>query len=109
MAYDEKLAARVRAILPHGRNLTEKEQFGGIGFLVGGNVAVGVIGKDLLVRVGPENHAAAVKSKHAKAFSLTGRPSRGWVLVGPAGLTSKAHLARWAELGVAFAKSLPAK
>ncbi len=109
MAYDEKLAGRLREFLRGRRNVTEKEQFGGIGFMIGGNMAVGVIGKDLLVRVGPERHEAAMKSKHAKAFSLTGRPARGWMLVSPAGVASKADLAHWAELGVAFAKTLPPK
>ncbi|MGH2625604.1 MAG: TfoX/Sxy family protein [Anaerolineales bacterium] len=109
MAYDEKLAVRVREILRGRRRVTEREQFGGIGFLIGGNMAVGVIGKDLLVRVGPENHEAAMKSKHARAFSLTGRPARGWVLVRPPGLASKADLSTWTDLGVAFAKTLPPK
>lgn len=109
MAYDVKLAARVRELLRGRRSVTEKEQFGGIGFMIGGNMAVSVIGKDLLVRVGPEKHETAMQSKHAKAFSLTGRPARGWVLVGPAGLASKTDLARWAELGLAFAKTLPPK
>jgi TfoX/Sxy family transcriptional regulator of competence genes len=109
MTYDETLAARVRELLRGRRSVAEKEQFGGIGFMIGGNMAVGVLGKDLLVRVGPEKHEAAMQSKHARPFSLTGRPARGWVLVGPAGLASKTNLAKWAELGVTFAKTLPRK
>lgn len=109
MAYDVNLAARVRELLRGRRNVAEKEQFGGIGFMIGGNMAVGVIGKDLLVRVGPEKHESAMQNKYARAFSLTGRPARGWVLVGPPGVASKANLAKWAELGVAFAKTLPPK
>lgn len=109
MAYDEKLAGRVRELLRGRRNLTEKEQFGGVGFLIGGNMAVGVIGKDLLVRVGPQAHESALKSQHARVFSLTGRPSRGWLLVAPAGVASKSALGAWVEKGIAFAKTLPAK
>ena len=109
MAYDEKLAARVRELLRGRRSVAEKEQFGGIGFMIGGNMAVGVIGKDLLVRVGPEEHEAAMQNKHARAFSLTGRPARGWVLVAPAGVASKSALNGWVEQGTEFAKTLPPK
>jgi hypothetical protein len=109
MAYDEKLAARIRTSLRSVQGLSEREQFGGIAFLLRGNVACGVLGNDLLVRVGPGMHDEAMKSKAARPFSFTGRPSRGWVLVRPAGLGSAAALRNWLELGVAFAKSLPAK
>ena len=109
MAYDTHLASRLRQALHRRPNVKEREQFGGIGFLVQGNMACGVIGKDLLVRVGPEEHERALKDKHARVFSLTGKPSRGWILVRPAGLGTDAALLRWVDLGIRFARSLPAK
>ncbi|HEV8354813.1 MAG TPA: TfoX/Sxy family protein [bacterium] len=109
MAYDSRLAARVRKLIGARRSVAEREQFGGIAFLVNGNVACGIIGDDLLVRVGPERHDEAMKSGDARPFSLTGRPSKGWILVRASGLRSAAALKRWVELGMSFAKSLPAK
>jgi hypothetical protein len=109
MAYDKALAARVRKALAAQRRVTEREQFGGIGFLLKGNMAVGVIGADLLVRVGPDNHDAAMQDRHARPFAITGRPSRGWILVGPGGLKSAASLRKWVDRGIAFAGGLPAK
>ena len=109
MAYDENLAQRVRARVESAKGVSEREQFGGIAFLIRGNVACGIIGNELLVRVGPDGHNEAMKIKDAKPFSLTGRPSRGWVLVRPAGLKSAASLKKWVQMGVDFAKTLPAK
>jgi TfoX/Sxy family transcriptional regulator of competence genes len=109
MAYNERRASRVRKLLKGRKQIREREQFGGIGFLVRGNMACGVIGEDLLVRVGPDGHEAALADPHGRPFALTGKPSRGWVLVAPGGLTSEAGLRRWVELGVRFAQSLPAK
>lgn len=109
MAYDTKLAQRVRSALKSSRSTTEREQFGGVAFLIRGNVACGIIGDDLLVRVGPDRHAEVMESKDARLFSLTGRPSKGWVLIRPAGLKSAASLKKWVQMGVDFAKSLPPK
>jgi hypothetical protein len=109
MAYDLKLAQRVREVLGSAKGLSEKEQFGGVAFLMRGNVACGIIGNELLVRVGPQRHEEAMSSKDAKPFSLTGRPSKGWVLVAPSGVRSSASLKKWAEMGLEFAKSLPPK
>ena len=109
MAYDEKLAQRVRSLVGSRKAVSEREQFGGVAFLIRGNVACGIIGKELLVRVGPDRHEEAMKSKGARAFSLTGRPSRGWIIVRPAGLASAATLKKWIQMGVDFAKTLPAK
>jgi hypothetical protein len=109
MAYDSKLADRVRKLVAGRRSVTEREQFGGVAFLVNGNVACGVIGDDLLVRVGPARHDAAMRSKDARPFSLTGRPSRGWITVRAGGLQRPAGLKRWVDLGVAFAGTLPSK
>ena len=109
MAYDLKLAQRVRGVLSSTKGLSEKEQFGGVAFLVRGNVACGIIGDEMLVRVGPQRHDEAMSSKDAKPFSLTGRASKGWVLVAPSGLRSPARLKKWVEMGLEFAKSLPPK
>jgi TfoX/Sxy family transcriptional regulator of competence genes len=109
MPYDAKLAQKIRKIIQRRANVTEREQFGGVGFLYRGNMAVGVIGRDLLVRVGQDQDAAALKSPHTRPFALTGRPSKGWILVAPQGSKSAAGLRKWVELGLAFAKTLPAK
>jgi hypothetical protein len=109
MAYDLKLAQRVRTTIGSASGLSEREQFGGIAFLVRGNVACGIIGEDLLVRVGPDMHEAAMKMKGAKPFSLTGRPSKGWVLASRSGLKGPATLKQWVDMGLEFARSLPPK
>lgn len=94
MSYDEALAARVRRLLaPHG--VTERKMFGGICFLVGGAMCCGVLGDELIVRVGAEGHAAALGSPHARPFDFTGRPSKGMVYVAPAGVRTVAQLRRW--------------
>ncbi|HET7009467.1 MAG TPA: TfoX/Sxy family protein [Anaerolineales bacterium] len=109
MAYDERLAARIRTLLVRRRGITEKEQFGGVGFLFRGNMACGVIGNDLLVRIGPEGYASALKGQHVRPFAITGKPARGWALVAPAGLRTPASLKKWVERGLEFARTLPAK
>ena len=109
MAYDAKLAQRVRNALKSSKGVTEREQFGGVAFLIRGNVACGIIGDDMLLRVGPDRHDEAMKSKDAKPFSLTGRPSKGWILIRPAGLKSPATLKKWVHMGVDFAMTLPPK
>lgn len=109
MPYDTTLAERIRKLLIRRPRVTEKEQFGGVGFLYRGNMACGVLGRDLLVRVGPDQDAAALRSPHTRPFALTGRPSKGWILVAPDGSKAAAGLRKWVELGLAFAKTLPAK
>jgi hypothetical protein len=83
--------------------------FGGIGFMVGGNMAVGVIGDELMVRVGPDGHDAAMARPGAREFAMTGRPSRGWIMVAPEGFAANDDLVAWIRTGVAFAESLPPK
>jgi TfoX/Sxy family transcriptional regulator of competence genes len=109
MAYDLRLASRLRLALRGQRGLTEMESFGGIGFLVRGNMACGVIGPDLLVRVGPTAHEEAIQSKGAKPFLIGGRASKGWVLVEPGAVRTLAALQRWVARGLEFVKTLPAK
>jgi hypothetical protein len=109
MAYDLALAERIRAELGEHPALTERQMFGGIGFMVGGNMAVGVIGDELMVRVGPDGHDAAMARPGAHEFDRTGRPSRGWVVVAPDGFASAADFREWVRTGVAYAESLPPK
>ena len=110
MAYDEGLAQRVREVLGDGLpGLVEKKMFGGVGFMVGGNMACGVNKNDLIVRVGPERYEEALGRPHAKEFDLTGRAMTGWVTVASEGYESDEALKSWVQQGVDFALSLPAK
>ena len=109
MAYDESVTRRVRAELGELPGLVEKKMFGGVGFIVLGNMAVGVLGSDLIVRVGAARHAEALAQPHARVFDTTGRSMQGWVLVSPEGYETKEDLRRWIDQGVTFALSLPAK
>jgi hypothetical protein len=109
MAYDEELAERVRERLAAERGLAEKAMFGGLAFLLDGNMAVGLSGDELMVRVGPDRSDAALARPHTRPFDMTGRPMQGWILVGPGALGGEPELAGWVSEGVAFARSLPPK
>jgi TfoX/Sxy family transcriptional regulator of competence genes len=109
MAYDELLAIRMRAALGSVPGLVEKKMFGGIGFLLDGNMACGVHKNYLIVRVGPEKHAAAMARPHTRPFDMTGRPMAGWVMVEPPGCATEPALKAWLEKGLAFTRSLPEK
>ena len=109
MAYDQGLADDLRAMLGEHRGLTEREMFGGIGFMINGNMAVGVSGDDLMVRVGKESHDEALTRPGARDFDMGGRAMRGWVLVSSEGFATEQDLRRWVDQGVAFASSLPPK
>ena len=109
MAYSEDLAQRVCQALGERQDVEEKRMFGGIGFIVRGNMACGVHADMLIVRVGPEAYQAALAKPHVELFDITGRPMKGWVMVGPAGYESEADLRGWVSQGVAFALSLPPK
>jgi TfoX-like protein len=109
MAFDEGLAQRVRDLLADGPEAVEKRMFGGVAFLLDGNLCCGVHKDDLIVRVGPELHAAALGRPHARPFDITGRPMKGWVLVGAEGCEADEALSAWVQQGVEFARSLPPK
>ena len=109
MAFDERLAERIRAAIGSPPNLVEKRMFGGIGFLVRGNMACGVNQDRLIVRVGPDAYETALAKPHVRPFDMTGRPMRGWVMVEPAGTAAVEGLEAWVEQGVAFALTLPPK
>ena len=109
MPYDEKLAERIREALRGQRNVLEKRMFGGLAFMVRGHMCVGIAGDDLMVRVGPEVYAKAIREPHARPMDFTGRPLTGFVYVSPAGHARRRSLAKWVERGLGFVKSLPPK
>ena len=109
MAYDEKLAERIRTRLKSTKGLTEKKMFGGVGFLVNGNMACGVNKQDLIVRLNDEDFEHSLKQRHVRIFDMTGRPMKGWILVSEQGTATDKALQTWIEKGVAFARSLPNK
>lgn len=109
MAFDEGLAQRIRDILEGTPGLEEKKMFGGIGFLVFGNMACGVHKNALIVRVGPARYSEAVGKPHTKPFDMTGRPMTGWVMVDPDGCRSEEDLDAWVQQGVEFVGTLPKK
>jgi hypothetical protein len=109
MSYDEGLAERIREALEDRSDVSEKRMFGGLAFLLRGNMCVGVVGDELMVRVGPDAYSEAVRRPHARQMDFTGRPMRGFVYVGCDGIESEADLSYWVAWGVKFACSLPAK
>ena len=109
MAYDEELAERVRRALTPREGLSEKKMFGGIAFMLRGNMACGIVKDDLMVRVGPERYDDALARPHARPMDFTGRAMKGMVYIGPEGLRSDADLAEWVRGGAEFAATLPPK
>jgi hypothetical protein len=103
------LAERVRNALEGIPELVERKMFGGVGFMVQGNMACGVHGDGLIVRVGPDAYQRAVMGPHTRPFDLTGRPMKGWVVVVPDGYRSEDDLRAWVQEGLDFALTLPAK
>ena len=108
MAYNLKLAERIRADLGD-IPFVEKKMFGGVGFLIHGNMAVGVHKEDLLVRVDAQKHDKLIKKTGAKVFDITGKPMKGWLMVEPEGCKTKKQLSTWIREGVEFALTLPPK
>jgi TfoX/Sxy family transcriptional regulator of competence genes len=110
MAYDEDLANRIRELIAGEPGVTEKQMFGGLAFLVGGNMSVAASGQGgLMVRVDPEDTAALVARPHARPFEMRGREMRGWLRVDAEGVRTKRQLEPWVKRGVAYARSLPPK
>jgi len=108
MPYNLKLAERIRSEL-NGIPVVEKKMFGGVGFLLNGNLACGVNKDDLIVRVDPEKHNALLKKPHVSPFDMTGRPMKGWLVVEAAGVKTEKQLSTWIREGVEFASTLPVK
>lgn len=105
MSYDESIADRVRTVLAGREDVIE--MFGGLAFMVRGNMCCGVLGSDLVVRVGPESYRAALRQPHTREMDFTGRSLKGLVYVGEHGIDSDPNLRRWVERGLEFAESLP--
>ena len=110
MAYDEDLANRIRELIAAEAGLTEQKMFGGLAFLLGGNMAVAASGQGgLMVRVDPAETEALLAKPHARPFEMRGREMKGWLRVDAEGVRTKRQLEPWVRRGVAYARSLPAK
>jgi TfoX/Sxy family transcriptional regulator of competence genes len=108
MAYNLKLAERIRAELD-GLPFVEKKMFGGVGFLLGGNMACGVYKDDLILRIDPAKYEKLLKKPAAKVFDITGKPMKGWLMVEPEGCKTKKQLSAWVKEGLEFALTLTPK
>lgn len=109
MAFDKAVAERVREALAGAPDVVEKRMFGGIAFMVRGNMCCGVIGDRIMLRVGPKGYETALSRPHAKVMDFTGRPMKGMIYVEPAGFASPRDLGTWIEKAMEFALLLPAK
>jgi TfoX/Sxy family transcriptional regulator of competence genes len=109
MSFNETLAERIRQGLARKKGIEAKKMFGGIGFLLNGNMLVGVWKDSLIVRLGPDGGDLALKEPHVKEFDITGKPMKGWVLVQPEGVEGDDQLRRWIQRAVKFVGTLPAK
>jgi TfoX N-terminal domain len=110
MAYDEELAGRIRALLGNEPALTEKKMFGGLAFLIGGNMAIGASGQGgILVRADPDESDALAAASTARPMEMRGREMRGWLRVEADDVGTDAELSKWVDVGSAYARSLPAK
>ena len=109
MAYDRGLAQQVRELLEEKPGFSEKKMFGGICFLLYGNMACGILNDDLIVRIGPEGYAGALEKPHIREFDFTGRSMKGWVMVSPDGYEAEQDLDNWVSRGSEFSLSLPRK
>lgn len=109
MAYSEELAQRVRVILQDELGVSERKMFGGLCFLLRGNMCCGILNDELMLRVGPDQYDAAMARPHTRIMDFTGRPSKGMVYVEEDGIATEQTLAEWVQWGVNFAGSLPPK
>lgn len=109
MVFSESLASRIRDALIGMRGIQEKRMFGGVGFLLNGNMLVGVWQESLIARLGPEAGDKALLEPHVREFDITGRPMKGWVLVDPDGTDREEQLRCWIERAITFVTTLPAK
>jgi TfoX/Sxy family transcriptional regulator of competence genes len=109
MAYDAGLAGRLRGVMPDGVHVVEKRMFGGLAFMLDGHMACGVIGGDLMVRIGPERAELALGQPHVRPMDFTGKPLKGYVYVAPGGLATDDALRGWVTQAAEFVASLPPK
>jgi TfoX/Sxy family transcriptional regulator of competence genes len=106
MAYDEKLAGRIRALLSRSGEFDERKMFGGIAFMVDGHMCCGLIGRTLMLRVGTEAYEEALRKPHTRMMDFTGRPMKGYIYVDPPALKTAAGLASWLDRGLTFVQDL---
>lgn len=109
MAYDERLAERIRRVLPGDVSVRERKMFGGLAFMLDGHMACGVMGPDLMLRIGTGPSERALAEAHVRRMDFTGKPLKGFVYVAPEGVASEETLRRWVEQAAAFAATLPPK
>lgn len=109
MPYNEQLAERIRAILQDEPDLVEQKMFGGLSFMLAGNLCVGLLGDDLVVRVPPADAEATIARPHVRPMDFTGRPMKNWFYVAPEGTKTKRALTAWVERGRTFARTFPPK
>src|SRR5688500_535259 len=109
VAFSESLAGRIRDALARKKNIQAKQMFGGVGFLLTGNMLVGVWKDSLIARLGPEAYDDALVEPHVKDFDITGKPMKGWIMVEPEGVEDDEQLAGWIERAMKFVKTLPKK
>jgi TfoX/Sxy family transcriptional regulator of competence genes len=109
MAYSEELAARIRELIGLRDGVSERRMFGGVAWMVHGNMAVGTLGEDLMVRLAPDDAERALAEPHVGPMEFTGRPMRGFITVAAAGVADDAALASWVDAGADHAASLPPK
>lgn len=109
MAYDEKLAERVRVLLHERGEPEERKMFGGLCFMMRGHMCMGIVGDELMLRTGPDGYESAVKRKHARPMDFTGRPMTTMIYVSPQGLKTSKALSSWVDLAIRFNDTLPPK
>ena len=109
MAYDQELAERVRDVLAAEAGLTEQAMFGGLAFLIDGKMCVGVSGAELMIRVPPDTTDAALAEPGVRPMDMTGRPMKGWLVVGDVGIAADDDLAAWVDRSREHVRTLPAK
>jgi hypothetical protein len=109
VAYDERLAERIRTVLSTRRDVDERRMFGGIAFMIRGHMGCGIVGSTLMVRVDPDEADGLLQKPHARPMDFTGRPMRGFLFVDPPGITTAAALGAWIRRATAWAESQPPK
>lgn len=109
MAYDERLADQIRQVVARRRHITEQRMFGGLTFLVRGNVFCGIVGDELMARVGTAEYEASLKRRHARPMDFTGRPLQGYVYIAAAGVRTSKALRAWIDRALDYTRTLPAK
>lgn len=109
MAYSKSLVERIRHLVSRQRGISEKKMFGGVCFLLNGNLLVGVWKDSLIARIGKDAYEAALQEDDVREFDVTGRPMTGWVMVEPDGIDSDQQLQHWVNQATLFVRTLPAK